>query len=36
MKKFTTDERTGLTYELLGDYYLVTGMVRYRSNKQRI
>ena len=25
MEKFITDERTGLTYELVGDYYLVTG-----------
>lgn len=24
-KKFITDERTALTYELLEDYYLVTG-----------
>ena len=25
MEKFITDERAGLTYELVGDYYLVTG-----------
>ena len=25
MKKFITDERTGLHYELVGDYYLVVG-----------
>ncbi len=25
MEKFIMDERTGLTYELAGDYYLVTG-----------
>lgn len=25
MEKFITDERTGLIYELVGDYYLVTG-----------
>ena len=25
-KKFITDERTALTYELLEDYYLVTGV----------
>ena len=25
MEKFITDERTGLTYELVGDYYLVAG-----------
>lgn len=25
MEKYITDERTGLKYELVGDYYLVTG-----------
>ena len=25
MEKFITDERTGLTYELIGDYYFVAG-----------
>jgi len=25
MKKIITDERTGLHYELVGDYYLVVG-----------
>ena len=25
MEKYITDERTGLTYELVGDYYLVVG-----------
>ena len=25
MKKYITDERTGLKYELIGDYYLITG-----------
>ena len=25
MKKFITDERTGLRYELVGDYYLIAG-----------
>lgn len=25
MKKFITDERTGLCYELVGDYYLIAG-----------
>ena len=25
MKKYITDERTGLKYELVGDYYLVAG-----------
>ena len=25
MKKFITDERTGLQYELVGDYYLLAG-----------
>jgi hypothetical protein len=25
MKKFITDERTGLKFELVGDYYLVVG-----------
>ncbi len=25
MEKYTTDERTGLKYELVGDYYLVAG-----------
>ena len=24
MEKYITDKRTGLTYELVGDYYLVT------------
>ena len=25
MKRFITDERTGLRYELVGDYYLIAG-----------
>ncbi len=25
MEKFITDERTGLCYELIGDYYLIAG-----------
>ena len=25
MKKYITDERTGLKYELVGDYYLIVG-----------
>ena len=25
MEEFITDERTGLRYELVGDYYLITG-----------
>ena len=25
MKKHITDERTGLKYELVGDYYLIAG-----------
>lgn len=25
MEKYITDERTGLKYELIGDYYLITG-----------
>ena len=25
MKKYITDERTGLKYELVGDYYLIAG-----------
>ena len=25
MEKYTTDERTGLKYELVGDYYLIAG-----------
>ena len=25
MERFVTDERTGLRYELVGDYYLITG-----------
>ena len=25
MEKYITDERTGLRYELVGDYYLITG-----------
>lgn len=25
MEKYTTDERTGLRYELVGDYYLIAG-----------
>ena len=25
MEKFITDERTGLQYELVGDYYLLAG-----------
>ena len=25
MKKFITDERTGLHYELVGDYYFIAG-----------
>lgn len=26
MKKYITDERTGLKYELVGDYYLIAGV----------
>ena len=25
MEKYITDERTGLRYELVGDYYLIVG-----------
>lgn len=25
MERFITDERTGLKYELVGDYYLIAG-----------
>lgn len=25
MERFITDERTGLRYELVGDYYLIAG-----------
>ena len=25
MEKYVTDERTGLKYELIGDYYLIAG-----------
>lgn len=25
MEKFITDQRTGLRYELIGDYYLIAG-----------
>lgn len=25
MDKYITDERTGLNYELIGDYYLIAG-----------
>lgn len=25
MEKFITDQRTGLRYELVGDYYLIAG-----------
>lgn len=25
MEKYITDERTGLKYELVGDYYLIVG-----------
>ena len=25
MERFVTDERTGLRYELVGDYYLIAG-----------
>ena len=25
MEKYITDERTGITYELVGDYYLIAG-----------
>ena len=25
MEEFITDERTGLRYELVGDYYLIAG-----------
>ena len=25
MEKYITDERTGLKYELVGDYYLISG-----------
>ena len=25
LEKYITDERTGLTYELIGDYYFIAG-----------
>ena len=34
MEKFITDERTGLRYELVGDYYLIAG--DYEPEEQHI
>lgn len=33
MEKYITDKRTGLTYELVGDYYLVPMMNDRNSNQ---
>ena len=33
MEKYITDKRTGLTYELVGDYYLVPMMKDRNSNQ---
>ena len=33
MKKYITDERTGLQYELVGDYYLLAGEDAPEENK---
>ena len=30
MEQFVTDERIGLRYELVGDYYLIAGEQTYR------
>ena len=37
MEKFITDERTGLQYELVGDYYLIAGEdePEHEPNKKR-
>ena len=34
MEKYITDERTGLKYELVGDYYLIAGMMSRRKISQ--
>ena len=34
MERFVTDERTGLKYELVGDYYLIAGMMSRREIRQ--
>lgn len=36
MEKYITDERTGLQYELVGDYYLIAGVMRRRKNKGQL
>ena len=35
MERFVTDERTGLKYELVGDYYLIAGMMSRRKNRSQ-
>ena len=34
MEKYITDERTGLKYELVGDYYLIAGTMSRRKISQ--
>lgn len=36
MKKYITDERTGLNYELVGDYYLTLQQIIHRIDMQQI
>lgn len=35
MEKYITDERTGLKYELIGDYYLIAGDDEPSKNKSQ-
>lgn len=35
MEKYITDERTGLKYELIGDYYLIAGTMSQSKNKSQ-
>ena len=33
LEKFITDERTGLKYELCGDYYIIAGEEKHERNR---
>ena len=35
MEKYITDERTGLKYELVGDYYIIAGDDEPRKNRSQ-
>lgn len=35
MEKYITDERTGLKYELVGDYYIIAETMSRRKNRSQ-